>query len=1123
MNVLGAVAKGLGDVVLGSGPEDEVSEQVEALLERIATGFIPEDRALATTRLKELVTESVASRAAFGRLAFPVIREVVVEDASDVEAMRGCLELLHLGVRVEPHSLEALLRERGQSAGEEGGEGDVGPREAAESAARELDRASVVVAELFCRDPQNLTMLFGLLSTNQPVSDFYTRYNALKCLNSLLLVHAHAVQTHVLGSPTAVAKLMDLLGSDDSMEVERNESLLLLVGLCKANNDIQKLVVFEGCFDHIFSIVDKEQRSGVIAQDCLELLINLLSQNSSNQLMFRESGHLRRILSLLPGSDGSGSADVDPRVSFLALEALNVLMRPPSCASDGDLKATQDALCSANCDLLGKLVGLTCEQWRREREEEASEGRGSSYPVLGQAFRTLSCLLLRNAEAKDKISVMTTRWTVSHTYEDVPVLLAILLRALNSRSKFESYAALEVIESFCDANETGQALLASTVHDLDESDISAGEDASLGTFGTNLLRALSGDRPAGRRQAALVMSVLLQGSVMAKQRVGPGVLSKFVRAITGGEDDLLRQSVLKLLCLWLQDSQDSVSKLFASPSHVPLVVDLVVSAEGSADPATRGLASVVLGMCVLAKVETKPEGSFYTSSSVLDVVSKHVGLHRFFCAWEDMTASTRFKRGLFPPRTSKVITKREVDACFASGPADGVWETIQDFFGFYSIFSHHFCVSLRDLHPAVRQGVVSSYSGPDLNQDSGLASPTSVDPDFVRKLKDEVKQLRSRNESLATDLLNMSKAQPPPQQQQKQEAAALEPSGIEPAPRREDQVDKSELLASKAKQAELNIALRESDKRVDALERELRSREAAVEEGSARLVEAREESSKHENDLKDLSEAYSSLEEHSHALGERVRELEAAAAAAGPDPGSMAAAAAEAAETAKADLERRLAVASEDLERSRQREGELTSAAAEAERAADALRARVRSAEAAAAAAVAHNAKESDLAEARADFDRELRSKEAEHALEVDSLREQLQSCQLRLEDAERAAQVAAGKAYTEEELMAATEQARNEATADCDEEIFQLETRLRDMQQKLEGSRGSEEAAAAEAAERAREEAMAEADESMNDLLVCLGQEEKKTEVLRGRLEALGEDVDALLEGLEDDEDDED
>ncbi len=52
MNVLGAVAKGLGDVVLGSGPEDEVTEAIEALLERVATAFIPEDRVLAIAKLK---------------------------------------------------------------------------------------------------------------------------------------------------------------------------------------------------------------------------------------------------------------------------------------------------------------------------------------------------------------------------------------------------------------------------------------------------------------------------------------------------------------------------------------------------------------------------------------------------------------------------------------------------------------------------------------------------------------------------------------------------------------------------------------------------------------------------------------------------------------------------------------------------------------------------------------------------------------------------------------------------------------------------------------------------------------------------------------------------------------
>ena len=66
--------------------------------------------------------------------------------------------------------------------------------------------------------------------------------------------------------------------------------------------------------------------------------------------------------------------------------------------------------------------------------------------------------------------------------------------------------------------------------------------------------------------------------------------------------------------------------------------------------------------------------------------------------------------------------------------------------------------------------------------------------------------------------------------------------------------------------------------------------------------------------------------------------------------------------------------------------------------------------------------------------------------------------------------------------------------------------------------SQGDLEAAVAQA----KEEATAEADESMNDLLVCLGQEEKKTEILREKLEEMGEDVDALLEGLEDEEEEE-
>ncbi|KAI5061317.1 hypothetical protein GOP47_0023822 [Adiantum capillus-veneris] len=47
------------------------------------------------------------------------------------------------------------------------------------------------------------------------------------------------------------------------------------------------------------------------------------------------------------------------------------------------------------------------------------------------------------------------------------------------------------------------------------------------------------------------------------------------------------------------------------------------------------------------------------------------------------------------------------------------------------------------------------------------------------------------------------------------------------------------------------------------------------------------------------------------------------------------------------------------------------------------------------------------------------------------------------------------------------------------------------------------------------RQEAAKESEAEVNDLLVCLGQEESKVERLRARLGELGEDVEALLQGI--------
>lgn len=61
-------------------------------------------------------------------------------------------------------------------------------------------------------------------------------------------------------------------------------------------------MAFESAFDRIFGIIDAEgsiTHGGVIVQDCLSLLANLLRLNASNQSYFRETGWAKKLSALL--------------------------------------------------------------------------------------------------------------------------------------------------------------------------------------------------------------------------------------------------------------------------------------------------------------------------------------------------------------------------------------------------------------------------------------------------------------------------------------------------------------------------------------------------------------------------------------------------------------------------------------------------------------------------------------------------------------------------------------------------------------------------------------------------------------------------------------------------------
>lgn len=64
-------------------------------------------------------------------------------------------------------------------------------------------------------------------------------------------------------------------------------------------------MAFENAFDRVFSLIEAEgslTQGGIVVQDCLALLANLIRINASNQSLFRETGGVAKISSLLPGA-----------------------------------------------------------------------------------------------------------------------------------------------------------------------------------------------------------------------------------------------------------------------------------------------------------------------------------------------------------------------------------------------------------------------------------------------------------------------------------------------------------------------------------------------------------------------------------------------------------------------------------------------------------------------------------------------------------------------------------------------------------------------------------------------------------------------------------------------------
>ncbi|GAA5849938.1 hypothetical protein JCM8547_000958 [Rhodosporidiobolus lusitaniae] len=228
---------------------------IDKLCDRLLNAERIEERKAALLGLKGLSRDWKSD---VGTRALPILLGVLEEDAQeDVEMAKAVVETMSLLCEVE--------------------EVDGRPVR---------DDSGLRNTDVFLATPTPLHTLLTLLTP----AHFYLRFFSLQLLGILLANRPAQVQQYVLTAAGGVGRLVETL--DDSREIIRNESLLLIIALTTQNADIQKLLAFEGAFDKLFGIVRSEGgigSGGIVVQDCLAAVGGLLRWNVSNQNYFRET------------------------------------------------------------------------------------------------------------------------------------------------------------------------------------------------------------------------------------------------------------------------------------------------------------------------------------------------------------------------------------------------------------------------------------------------------------------------------------------------------------------------------------------------------------------------------------------------------------------------------------------------------------------------------------------------------------------------------------------------------------------------------------------------------------------------------------------------------------------
>ncbi|XP_059475287.1 general vesicular transport factor p115 [Neocloeon triangulifer] len=585
--------------VLGAPQPGQVpsgAETVERLIERVQTSTLLDDRRDACRALKAL---SKNYRVEVGAQGMDTLCQVLVHDRNDPETVGYVMDALCNVMSPETFEEE-----------EERGHDSVGGQ----------------FTEIFIKQPDNVSLVLGLLEE----FEFHIRWPAVKLLSSMLTHRPRQVQELVLISPMGVSKLMDLLS--DSREVVRNDALLLLIALTKGNANIQKIVAFESAFDRLLEVINSEGGldGGIVVEDCLLLMLNLLKANPSNQNFFKEGSYIQRLQPMLqPGSEDGWPAQRAANCHCF-LQVVRTMVAP---ANPAQATASCQQVMRA-CGLLGSLC-------------DSLMASGVPADVLTETVCAVAEVIRGCSENQNLLGDVMAPSNPPRT-----ALVVLLMSMVNEKQPLAlRCAVLYCYQSFLHRNQDGQAQLAQTLLPSSSEQVAGLTTGQLlcgGLFSPDVLTnwfsciALSHglvENPGTKEQ---LLRVLLAAS---PGQPAVSLLHQCLVLLQQAQRPQTRLGLLQLLAQWLAHCTLAVGHLLATSGAVAHLTAVVCDV--AEEELVRGLSAFILGLCVAFNDDSV---ATFGRLALIQLISKRIGTEALLDRVADVTRHEAYAKAAKHPQ-----------------------------------------------------------------------------------------------------------------------------------------------------------------------------------------------------------------------------------------------------------------------------------------------------------------------------------------------------------------------------------------------------------------------------------------------------------------------------------------